>query len=330
MSDASQASSSASQSVEAVQSDSQEQSNMQAQESQEVSSDISAEGHTSEAAIDADPSLSKAEKAEAKKTLKKLRIKYNGREMDEELPFEIPDDPKAVDYMKKQLQMSKMAQTKAQEYAQLQKEAVEFIEQLRKNPRKILSDPNLGVDLKKIAAEMLEEEIENSRKSPEQLEKEKLEKELQSLKEEREREKEEMKKKEFERIQQEAYEKYDMQMSRALESSDLPKTPYVVKKMADYMLLGLQNDMDITPEDVLPLVREEMHQDLKDMFAVMPEDVIEQIVGKETINKIRKKQIAKAKQAQVIQKPKIEDAGQVKKEEGKEQKKVNMKDFFGF
>lgn len=330
MSDASQASSSASQSVEAVQSDSQEQSNTQAQESQEVSSDISAEGHTSEAAIDADPSLSKAEKAEAKKTLKKLRIKYNGREMDEELPFEIPDDPKAVDYMKKQLQMSKMAQTKAQEYAQLQKEAVEFIEQLRKNPRKILSDPNLGVDLKKIAAEMLEEEIENSRKSPEQLEKEKLEKELQSLKEEREREKEEMKKKEFERIQQEAYEKYDMQMSRALESSDLPKTPYVVKKMADYMLLGLQNDMDITPEDVLPLVREEMHQDLKDMFAVMPEDVIEQIVGKETINKIRKKQIAKAKQAQVIQKPKIEDAGQVKKEEGKEQKKVNMKDFFGF
>jgi hypothetical protein len=286
-----------------------------------------------EAKIDANPNLSATQKVQAKKTLKSLKIKYNGKEYDEALPFEIPDTPESIDYMRKQLQMSRMGQTKSQELAEFQKQAVEFIDQLKKNPRKILSDPNIGVDLKRIASEILQEEIENAKKSPEQLEKEKLQMELKQLHEDRKREQEENKQRDFQRIQEQEYERYESQINSALESSDLPKTPYTVKKMADYMLLGLQNGMDVSPQEVLSLVREEMQNDLQEMFNVMPEEVIEKIVGKQTIDRLRKKNLQKAKQATAITKQQIRDVGAKKSEapkEGTKDKKQGMKDFFGF
>ena len=99
------------------------------------------------------------------KRLKKLKIKYNGKEYEEELPFEIDDNPEVVEYMKKQLQMAKMSQSKAQELSNMQKEVEAFINELRKNPRKILSNPDIGVDVKELVNEILQEEIENSQKS---------------------------------------------------------------------------------------------------------------------------------------------------------------------
>jgi hypothetical protein len=271
------------------------------------------------------PELTKAEI----KYLNKLKLKVDGQDYDEELPFELPDDPEVIAYMTKQLQMSKMAQKRAQSYSDLEKNVNTFIEELQKNPRKTLSDPRFGIDLKKIAAEMIEEEINNSKKSPEQLKTEQLEAELKELKEGRDKEKKTSEEREFERLQQQEAERYDVSMSRALEKSDLPKSPYVVKKMADYMLLGLQNGIDVTPEEVLPLVREEIMEDIKSMFAVMPAEVVESIIGKDTIGKIRKKQVESAKKAAAAGPRSIADSGKsgTKVVTGKE--KSTFKQFFG-
>ena len=269
------------------------------------------------------------EKKEAKKTLKKLALKVDGESFEEELPFEIEDRPEIVDWMKKQLQLSKVSSKRMNEYSQLEKEVRQFVDELKKNPRKVLSDPNIGLDIKKLASEIIEEEIENSQKTPEQLEKEKIEAELKALKEEREKEKEEAKQKEFERIQEREYERYDTLISKALETSDLPKSPYVLKKMTDYLMLGIQNNIDIEPADVLPMVREEILEDIKSMFSVMPEDVIENIVGKETLNKIRKKNLKKAKETPPMPVNKaIQDTGKTESAEKAPEKKVSFKEFF--
>lgn len=333
MSDASSSASPAAEQLSAL-----NQSSGETQESQENNSNSSGEGQVeavqAEAAeILADPTATKAEKAEAKKMLKSLKIKFNGKEYDEQLPFEIPDNPEAIKYMQNKLQMDKLARVKSQESANQQKMMTEFMDALKKDPRKVLSDPSIGVDLKRIAAELIEEEIENSRKSPEQLEKEKLEAELKAMKDEREKEKEEFNKRELERLQQQEFERYDMLMSKAIEGSDLPKSPYIIKKMADYMLMGLQSGIDVSPEDVLPLVREEMQNDLREMFAVMPEEVIESIVGKETINRIRKKNLQRAKQAgstQQASQAKPKDIGASSSKQDAPGKKVKARDFFGF
>ncbi len=259
--------------------------------------------------------------AEIKKELKKLKIKFNGKE--EDLEFDPTDD----DYLTKQFQLARLGQTKAQEYSKLEKEVDQFINLLKTNPRAVLSDPTIGVDLKKFVNDYIEEELTNAQKSPEQIEKEKLESELKTLKEEQKKRDEEFKQKEFERMQELAYQTYDNQIAEALGKTNMPKNAYTIKKIADFMLLGLQNNMDVTPEDVIPLVQQEIQNDIKEMFGVMPDEVIEQMIGKDTISRLRKKSVAKAKQVPTPL-SKIKDVGKPGKAEAAPEKKQSYRDFF--
>jgi len=268
-------------------------------------------------------------KAAAKEAarLRSLRLKVDGREIEEDLPFEIPDDPEAVEYMKRQLQMARMGTKRAQEYAQLEKEIRDLILEGTKNPRKLLQE--LNIDERELARQIIEQEIENAQKSPEQLEKERIEAELKSLKEEREREKQEFEQKEFERLQEQAYERYDQQMTDALERSNLPKEPYVVKKIADYMLVALQEGYDVSADDVIPLVKQELEKDIQTLINAMPDEALEQFLGKQRLANFRKKNLAKAKEAVAVSSAKaVKDTGgktAVKEPE----KKMSFKDFFG-
>jgi len=297
-----------------------------AEQAVESNSQESSESQVAEQAQEtlANPNAPKAAKVAAQKQLKKLKLKVDGQEEDLEY------DPNDEEYMTKQFQLAKVAQKRMQEKSSIEKEVLKFIEDLRKNPKKALSDPAIGLDLKQLATQIIEEEIENSKKSPAQLEKEKLEEELRMIKEEREKEKEASKAAEFERIKEQAYEQYDQAMSAALEKSDLPKSPYVIKKMADYMLLGLQNGKDVKPEDVLPLVREEIQEDLKQMFAVMPDEVVEKLIGKEKLNSLRKRNIQKAKSVSPALKAgtKLADTGKASAKDKEEAKTQTFKDFF--
>lgn len=298
-------------------------------------SDISAEGSQGEAgdlqAIQNDPNAPKSVKQEAAKRLKSLRLKIDGRDYDEQLPFDIPDTAEAREYMTRQLQMSKAAQKRMGEKAALEQQVSSFLQELKKNPRKVLSDPSFGVDVKALAAQVIEEEIANSQKSPEQIAKEELEAELADLREQRKKEQEEYKSKEFERLQQMEYERYDSLMTQALETSDLPKSPYVVKKMADYMMLGLSQGMDVSPQDVLPLVREEILEDIRQMSQAMPIETLEKLFGGDILTKIRKKNVAKAKGGPAIPaKSAIKDIGATKASPTTDQpKKLTYKQMFG-
>ena len=299
--------------------------------SQQAQSTAPVQGQAADAAaVIADPNASQAQKVQAAKKLKSLKIKVDGQEFEERLPFEIDDTKEAREYMAKQLQMSKVAQKRMGEKAQLEGEVRQFLDLLKKDPKKLLSDPTYGVDLKKLAAQMIEEEIANAAKSPEQLEKERYQKELAELKEQRAKEKEEYEKREFERVQQLEYERYDSLMTQALEKSDLPKSPYVVKKMADYMLMGLQEGMDISPEDVLPLVRDEILEDIRQMAQSMPLETIEKLFGGDVLSKIRKKNVAKAKASPQTAKGKLPDVGATPAEKKKDEpKKMTIKQLFG-
>lgn len=308
--------------------------NSSAQATQSVSPETSSEVFESQSieAVDA-PEVTQASTQESKAAakeaarLRSLRLKVDGREIDEELPFEIPDDPEAVEYMKRHLQMSRMGTKRAQEYAQLEKEIRQLITEGTKNPRKLLKE--LSIDERELARQIIEQEIENSQKSPEQLEKERIEEELKSLKEEREREKQQFEQKEFERLQEQAYEKYDQQMTAALESSNLPKEPYVVKKIADYMLVALQEGYDVSAEDVIPLVKQELEKDIQTLINAMPDEALEQFLGKQRLANFRKKNLAKAKEAVAVSSAKaVKDTGG-KTTTKEPEKKISYKDFFG-
>lgn len=264
---------------------------------------------------------------EEKKRIKKLMLKVDGEEFEEDLPFEIDEDQ--ADYMKRHLQLSRMSQKRAQYSSQIEKEAHQLIEMLRSDPRKVLSDPAINVDIRKLALEFMEEEIENSKKSPEQLDKERMEAELKSLKEEQKKRQEESSEREKHLLTEKAFQEYDNALTAALEKNpDLPKSPYVVKKMAENMLLALKHKIDLSPEDIVPIVRAEIQEDLKQMFAVLPEDVIEQLVGKDKISSIRKKYMNKAKAAPLLNA--LTDTSKRDQKPGPVKEKVSFKKHFGF
>lgn len=278
------------------------------------------------AKLAAKPNLTKQEA----KTLKKLKIKFDQKEYDEELPFEIPNTPQAIEYMQRQLQMSRLATTRSQEKATIEKEVMRFITDLKNDPMKALSDPAIGMDIKKFAASVIEKEIEDSKKSPVQLEKEKLEAELRQIKADAEKEKNEARDREMARMTEQEAERYDTLMTQAFEKHSMPKNPAVVRRMAEYLIEGTKAGKDVTPEDIVPLIREDLKNDYRDILSSMPEDDLEDFIGKDVLNRLRKKNVAKAKAANsnpAVKGTKPANVG--KKGEAKvEEKKISFKDFF--
>jgi hypothetical protein len=266
---------------------------------QEESTQESApEAQEAEATL-SNPNASKAAKVEARKTLKKLTLKVDGEEYEQDLPFELPDDPKAIEYMKRELQMAKMGQNRAQHAAGLEKEILQFFAELQENPKKALSNPAFKdrLDLKKLAAEIIEEEIENSKKSPAQLEKEKMQAELQALKEERENEKKSAEQREFERLREKYAEDYDIQITQALEGNKIPKSAAAVKKIADYMEIAVNAGKDVSVNDLIPIIREELSNDFLQHLNSLPDDQLDQYIPKAIQDRLRKRVVAKAKQS---------------------------------
>lgn len=233
--------------------------------------------------------------ATEKKLIKELKLKIDGKEVTESLPFEVSEEH--ADYLTKQLQLAKMSHKRASETSDLKKTFRAFIEDLRSNPKAILSDPAIGLDVKKFAQDLLNEEAEQAKKSPEQIELEKLQAELKLAKEEKEKLAKETMEKERTFMEQQEAERYDKSFTEALSSANLPKSPYVIKKMADYMLEAIKLGKKVEPSDIVPLVQEEIQQDLADMFRSAPDEAVERFIGKERLNGFRKKAVSKAKEA---------------------------------
>lgn len=255
------------------------------------------------------------------KTLKEYKLQVNGR--DEVIKF----DPNNDEEVKKWLQKGRASDQKFQEAAEVRKAAMAFIEELRKNPRKVLSDPNIGVDLKKFAHEIMDDQIKEMEKSPEQREREKLQKELQELKDAREREKKSFESKERERLDAEHERQIESDISTALDVGGLPKTPRTVRTMADYMMIALENGINLTAQEIIPIVKNTTLGEFKEIVNSLSDDQLEDFLGKEVIGRLRKKSVAKAKAVETANAVKPTGAEANKKKEEAPMKKMTIRDF---
>jgi hypothetical protein len=94
------------------------------------------------------------------------------------------------------------------------------------------------------------------------------------------------------------------------------------------MLVALEAGHDVTPDDVVDVVREEMNSDLKEMFASLDEETIEGLLGEQVINKLRKRRVAKAQAAQKALGTKVVETGNSVKTDETPKEKLSYKDFF--
>jgi DNA phosphorothioation-dependent restriction protein DptG len=260
-----------------------------------------------------------------KKKLKQLDIKFNGKSEKIDLPFEI--DEEHADFMRKQLQMAKMAQVKAQEAAGWEREVAGFLHELQANPRKALSDPRYGVDLRKVAAEILQEEYELSQKSPEEIAKEKEQEERRKFLEEKEAWEKKKKDEENNAKLDSIAKQYDNIMASSMDKFDIPKTPEAMSRMAHFMSLeiarGFEPDMDVIGQ----YVEDSYSNEYKTLLKNLSPEKRRKLLGEEIFEEDRKQRVAKMKKAPPTAKNVAQDAGKVdpKKDSGP---KRTYKDFF--
>lgn len=264
-------------------------------------------------------------KAEAKNQLKKkLKAKIDGKEEEVELDFE--NDEELLRYVQK----AKAFDKRAQEFTSLQKQVDKFLGDLKSNPASILKE--LGLNFDELAEKHLEQLVEEAKKSPEQIEREKLEAELKSMKEEKDRIAEEKEEAEMERLRNHYASQIETDIDQALSDSNstLPrKNPFVIKRIAETMMLAIQNGMsDITPKQVIPLVEEQFKKDLQSMFAVMPEEVLEKLVGEDNFERVRKKRLQRNKKP-ISSASQISETGKKSEVGNKKEEVVDYSKFFG-
>lgn len=269
----------------------------------------------------------KLKAAAAKKSnKKKLKIKVDGKEEDYEF------DPDNEDEIRKTVQMSRAAQKRMAEMADMKKDVTELILRLQKNPLEFLGDKEngLGVDVEDIVKQYVSQRLADAEKSPEQLKAEANERELQHIKAERETEKAERERERYEAALQGDIIKYDNMIIKTLENSEFKKpTPYLVKKMSDYLIIGVTEGLDVTTDDILPLVRDDMQNEIREFINSSPEEVIDAMFGKEIFNRMRKKNLASAKQKPVHASA-VKDTGGKADKPVKEADKISYKQFFKF
>ena len=273
-----------------------------------------------------------AEVKQALARIKKIKLKVDGEEFDEELPFEVDDNPEIIKYLQQQLQLGKMGQKRAKEKATLESQVDQLIQKLKTNPREILEDPGLGLNFEKVVEDYINEKIENSKKSPEQIEKEKL---LAELAEERKLRAEEKKKLEDEKreaLQQKAYEQYENDMNEAfIANPGLPKSPFTVNKIAEYMMAALEEGLDVTIKDIVPYVAQSYREEMKQLAGSLSEDDIEAFLGADKIASVHKKKLAASRKASTSTPPpviKTEDTGRSPFKKTSDQPKKTMRQIF--
>lgn len=246
--------------------------------------------------------LSEKQKAALRK---KYQLKVNNQVR--EVEVDLSDD----EQIKKYLQKALAADEKFQQAAEMRKIMENIILTLKKDPLAVLSHPDINVDVKQLAEMILAKEIEEQQKSPEQKRIEELERALKEKEEQAKRAEEEKRRIEMAKLEQEIFEDINRQIIEGLQKSSLPKSPYVVKRIADTMLSAINMGYhDVSIEQIIPFVEKQIYSELNAIFETAPEDILpsllEKFAGKKNLDRYRKSVINKLK-TKPIEKVKVED-----------------------
>lgn len=212
------------------------------------------------------------------------------------------------------------------EHEKLQKDVEVFLDVLQKEPERVLKD--LGIDPKEFAKAVINKQMEDDAKTPEQKEKETLQKKLEDA-EKRIKDAEEAKKKEeIEKHTAEAASKLEKDIISAIESGSLPQHASATRRVVDLMVIAASQGYNLDASDVIPIVKEQYLNEFKEVSKIMGIEMLEEVLGNEMISELRKRYIKKIKQVPTTPKD-IQPTGQETKElESTQKKKIKAKDFF--
>ncbi len=315
-------------SPEAIQAEGTEQNQQNEATNEEVES--SSDSPAEKPAAPEENSITNAMKeVEAKQEAmrKKFKLKVDGQEFEEEIDLSNDEE------LTKRLQLAKVAQKRMQESAQYKKAIQDFYDMLQQNPDEALAQ--LGFDPLQYSEARIKREIEERKKSPEQKEFERQQQELEKYKKKLDAIQKEKEEAELASLEERYHRQIEDEIVSAIDKvSDVPKSAYFIKRVSDMMRSFILNGKtDVTANEVVPLVRKQIKAELKQMYDTASEDILEDIWGKSNLERLRKKRIAKAREAKKLQTAKsVQSSGNKELGSSMEKesngKKIPMNDFF--
>ncbi len=230
---------------------------------------------------------------EIKKALKSFELKVNGKA--KKVDIDLDNEDQIKQYLSKAL----AADEKFEEAAKYRKQSESLVEMLQKNPLAILKNPALGLDIKKLAEQVLLEDLEEEQKSPEQKKLEEYERKLAAYEKEKTEKEEALKKAQLAEAQRKQEQEIEESLIKALESNDIPAEPYFMRRVADVWQSAVESGWeDATLEDIMPYVKKRMDVDFRSLIDKHKDpEKLEKLLGKDVLTNYRKANVSKVKTA---------------------------------
>lgn len=269
--------------------------------------------------------------AEAKSSvaqqIKELKLKVNGKEIVEKI--DLNDEARLI----KALQMEKSAteafqkaSAKEKELAAMNQQLDQFFELLKSNPLQVLMNPELGLNAEELANKILDMKIDEEMKSPEQKALEEAKAKLAEYEKKEAEAKAEAEALRLEKLQNEIASEINGAITKAIDSGDLPKSPYIINKFGQLMDAALQYGVDVNAEELIPIVKSAYMRDMKEMIGKLPDEVIEDMITPDRVKGIRNKRIQAVREAnaKASQSVKVEDTASTATKNEASKKKENF------
>jgi len=226
------------------------------------------------------------------------------------------------DELKRAYSHSKAAEKRMQEAAMSRKEAEQVLRMFKENPRSAMQ--RMGIDVRNLAEEVIQEELREARLTPEQREMQKYKAELEryQLSEKQARE-------QYEAEQQEAEmarytEQIQNQIVNTLDTAGLPKTERTIGRIAYYMQAALNAGYpNVQPSDVIEYVKNDYVSDFKSFMGGMSEEQIEMFLGADVMKRAAKASVKTAMPSRTV--PREVNANIQRKED---KKAISPREYF--
>jgi hypothetical protein len=218
-----------------------------------------------------------AQAAASDAAIKRYKLQYEGGQEEE------VDEPTLIERAKK----ARTADQREAEARRVRGQVDELIRRAR-DPRDVWNVLQaLGHDPRKAAEEFLIERLKEEQLTPEQRQ---VRQAQDIIKREEERKQEEQTQAQRQREQELSSrysQEYSNQIISALQRNNLPKSEFTVKQMAYYMHQGLQRGVNLTAEDVAPLVKNYFTKQITDLLGATDSDMLLSLLGEDVAGKLR-------------------------------------------
>lgn len=234
--------------------------------------------------------------------LRETKIEVDGRQMAINeaqlkalwgLPENEPISDKEFKSLVSAYKAQKTADSRSQQASRQEKLVKEIAEMIQKNPWELLQ--RAGYDPRQLAEEYLTQAIEEEMLP----ENERELKKIRAEKEELERQyREEMTRREREQMElasKQAEQEITSQIIESLESSNLPKTPDVVQRIAKYMYLAESKGVNVPIKQIIPLVEEDLRNLNASILKSLDPNNRINYIGEDLLKQIRRDDLARLK-----------------------------------